>query len=352
MTNEPDDITKYDDLYAAIERFCIMTIDAADINTDETAAAYVCRHCRPDIKTSFLQWLNQDKDPAAAAAEIAELYLLKQIALIPCKDKRPVISYKDNPDKLITDRDRLHRWKDGTNGEPCTEYGFIPAMYNLVIIDLDRGSDHANQADGINNFKSVLTRLKLDAANPIFKDFPNNFPCYVKTPSGGLHVYFKCYNKLTGKTDAHKTNAQNIELKYNSKVTTAGSSTAKGKYLLFGTLDDIPEIPLNLLFEFYRAPEPETKPAKWKTGQTWQQFKKKTLYNKTLQEIEKETDQQAGRTSAHNWILVFAGKAARFAYPLQDTINYVFGHEIHIKRKDKADTRHEIQDAYNKYFKG
>jgi hypothetical protein len=55
----------------------------------------------------------------------------------------------------------------------------------FLAIDIDR---HPGKADGLETFYRLFPRETLPEE---LKDIPGSFPCYVLTPSGGYHLYFR-----------------------------------------------------------------------------------------------------------------------------------------------------------------
>lgn len=91
---------------------------------------------------------------------------------------------------------------------------------NIIVIDLDRNHGDGN-VDGIKNFKELVDNLQEqeDIANQIFNTFS------VRTPNGGLHLYFKYKEGL--KTGA---NAElGIDLRSDGGIIVAPGTTRKIK---------------------------------------------------------------------------------------------------------------------------
>ncbi|KRQ94455.1 DUF3987 domain-containing protein [Bradyrhizobium valentinum] len=87
-------------------------------------------------------------------------------------DKRPLV--KGWQEAATCNVDQINRWWDGAAALPAIPCG----QNNLVVIDCDR---HDGGADGVAAFKSlVVARGGLSPQVPL-----------VKTPNGGLHVYFR-----------------------------------------------------------------------------------------------------------------------------------------------------------------
>jgi Bifunctional DNA primase/polymerase, N-terminal len=86
-------------------------------------------------------------------------------------DKRPLV--KGWQEAATCNADQICTWWDGAAALPAIPCG----QNNLVVIDCDR---HDGGADGVAAFKSLVTA---------HGGLPSQVPL-VKTPNGGLHVYF------------------------------------------------------------------------------------------------------------------------------------------------------------------
>ena len=256
-----------------IERFAIMTENGA---TDEEALLYLLE--------AYPEYTDEIKATIAelppVKTEIKKRWLLnyidRKIPLIPSfydGDKtRPICALYDDNRQLIEEnfiktpeqfeeltagRGKLTSKKrtTWTNSEPITIFQFYPKLGDLVVLDLDSpqkltGEQHGAGTDGITAFKNLIARKfkKLDAdERAMFDDFPNNFPCFVKTPSGGLHLYFRFSTDAKLKKAIEGTN---IECKHRSLVTAAGSIRGNRRYRIFGSLKNIPLFPDAIFEEF------------------------------------------------------------------------------------------------------
>ena len=100
----------------------------------------------------------------------------------------------------------------------------------------------------------------------IIKDIENNFPCYVKTPSNGYHLYFKYKGPSIKGTNLFTS----IETKHGSPGLTApGSVNAEGiPYILHGDIEDAPPLFGLILAKIQKAnlQKQETKPEQQKAA--------------------------------------------------------------------------------------
>jgi hypothetical protein len=113
----------------------------------------------------------------------------------------------------------------------------IPSKSGFFCFDLDR---HEFAVDGVLNW---FVLLKKAYQNRIPKELYSieGLPCYIVTPSGGVHIYFRC----EGVVSFFKENLERgVEVKYTQWIN-AGEK-ASGEYRLFGHLKDAFPLPLRL----------------------------------------------------------------------------------------------------------
>jgi hypothetical protein len=163
--------------------------------------------------------------------------------------------------------------RDYTTGKdlysPITLFRFIPKDYGLVVIDIDRG--HSNGEDGVENFYKWLEEVGIYRPDlPSFLQDIKTYPCYVSTPSGGLHVYFtvkenntrNILDRLYSTKRLEKNIAgkeKGVEVFYSEPITAAGSAKYNGEYVLFGNISAAKEYPLILLRRTQRTEKTKTK---------------------------------------------------------------------------------------------
>lgn len=328
----------FSDFYELLERFSIMTIDGGQ--SDIEAMNYCREHTTPELAAELEARFIKQERPHQEATDILESYLQNNIALIPSKDKRPIIAYTKEPEKLITDLQRLADWKQGG----VTEYGFIPSRNNLLLLDLDRGDTHANKADGINNFMHLVQSAKLnEKLRGYFENFPENFPCYTQTPSGGIHLYFKASYitpELAKRLDYGKA-SENIELKYNTKATAAGSVYRGKEYILHGKIENAPKMTLDLL-DLLTKPKP--KPQK----RQYRNFERTdgTKWNDTPEGIiDKATELYSGLPN-HDFIYKTAVLFHNAGMEKATAERYILQTPQHLQRQNQADTQTAINSIY------
>ena len=316
------------------ERFSIMTIDGG--LSDNEAMDYCRKHTTPalaaELEAKFRPQQTVPKDTL-------EEYLQQKIALIPSKDKRPIIAYTKEPERMITDLNTLTAWKQ----KGVTEYGFIPSANNLLILDLDKGDQHANKADGIANFARLVQPAMLnDRLRGYLENFPANFPCYTQTPSGGIHLYFRASYitpELAKRLDYGKA-SENIELKYNTKATAAGSVINGKEYILQGQLKNAPKMTLDLL-DLLTKPKPQPTKRQYRhfesNGRKW---------NETPEGIiDKATELYRGLPN-HDFIYKTAVLFHNAGMDKATAERYIMQTPQHLERQNQADTQTAINSIY------
>lgn len=184
-------------------------------------------------------------------------------------------------------------------------FKFISADNGLFCLDID-----AKEGKG-NGLNELLKVFNPDTLPDELRDIENFFPCYVKTPNNGYHLYFK-YN---GAPIKNTVLFPCIEAKHGSPGLTAAGSYKEGKpYILYGELDNAPPL-FGLILEKIKKQgliQQETKeqPQKRKIGKV----RKPTLPVKNDFNNSKITlDTLAAETSGgnHDRQVQFAGKVCR-----------------------------------------
>ena len=211
-------------------------------------------------------------------------YCEQGIALLPCiqdGSRYKPITKKENWTRTATaDIKKLNEYIQGgkhwtgtgaDNNGAARLFRFIPKDYSYVVIDIDRG--HNSGDDGENNFYKWLENA--DIHRPQLPSYLQNFtrlPCFVTTPSGGLHLYFKATEPTTRSTletldtekQLNKNLTDSVELFYSEPITAAGSEKENGKYVLYGDITAALELP-PILLRRIKKPEKimETKAPQW-----------------------------------------------------------------------------------------
>jgi len=134
--------------------------------------------------------------------------------------------------------------KSGDN-DPCAytnDSNTIAALWNegqrrfkafirgrFLAIDIDR---KPGKPDGLEIFYRLFPRNTLPAE---LQKLPDSFPCYVQTPTGGFHLYFR----YEGLELILRELAPGVEVK-EWQITCPGSRRENGEYVLHGELNNAP----------------------------------------------------------------------------------------------------------------
>jgi len=117
--------------------------------------------------------------------------------------------------------------------EGIENFKFIPADNGLLCIDIDAKEGKEN------GIKELLRVFDQDTLPIELKDIERNFPCYVKTPNNGYHLYFK----YAGQPVKNTALFNGIETKHGSPGLTSAGSVKDGKpYILYGAIEDAPPL--------------------------------------------------------------------------------------------------------------
>lgn len=265
-----------------IERFAIMTEDGGQ--SDEEALLYLLQ-VFPEHEAE-IRSIVAEIPPKKTKINKRQLtdYITNKIPLVPSiyedGKTRPICSLYDDAKKpieenfiktteffeeLVAGHGKLTSKKrtTWTNSTPITIFQFYPKLGDLVVLDLDSpkkitGEQHGQGVDGVSAFKDLIARKKgklTPTQKAMYEDFPENFPCYTKTPSGGLHLYFRFFVDCKLRKSIEGTN---IECKHRSLVTAAGSIRGNRHYQMFGRLKNAPFFP-DPIFEEFLIEESENK---------------------------------------------------------------------------------------------
>lgn len=125
------------------------------------------------------------------------------------------------------------------------KYGTYVKDNNHVLIDLDR--NHKDGADGVKSFYDYCHKENIYI--PPWEEIT-----HVKTPSGGLHLYFRYTGKKVFKSKAF---LPGVDIKYKG-IGYIGSKK-NGSYRLYGDMGNTPILPVQLV-ERIEAHPPEDRP--------------------------------------------------------------------------------------------
>ena len=289
-------------------------------------------------------------------------YLDNGVSLIPLK-----IWYKDGVRKVTPLTAILNEAGDGyAPGAALENYGafydyimthpditmmgLYPKFANMVVLDLDNAPTHANKANGLENFVDVVSRANLASKwSMMFADFPHNFPCYTVTPSGGIHLYFKAdYIPATWNKETVKTNSKNIEIKYNTQVTAAGSIRDDGVYYMVGRLQDAPAMTTDLLDLFTKPAQEPFKPK----AQKWQTYtppqESKSNWEQSPESVIAKCLEKYGDLKGNDFAYKSAILFKKSGFDQDTAIQYITDTYIHQERRDKRDTITAIKGIYRR----
>jgi hypothetical protein len=134
---------------------------------------------------------------------------------------------KDNdPSAYTADLEKIASlWNEGQRRFKA----FINGRFLAVDIDRKPG-----KADGLETFYKLFPRETLPAE---LQELPGSFPCYVQTPSGGFHLYFR----YEGQELKLRELALGVEIK-EWQITCPGSRRENGDYVLHGELSNAPPL--------------------------------------------------------------------------------------------------------------
>jgi hypothetical protein len=227
-----------------------------------------------------------------------KIYLDRKIKLIGRYESGAAIATGEDYQKAFaSDMDTIKALMSGdgdtqgrAKGTQIQRFDFRPADYGFLCLDIDV----KDGKDGLRDFYTLLEswgkpRDKLPAA---LREIPESFPCYVATPSGGVHLYFKYRGPDTGKL-LSKT-YESIEVKYGARtITIPGSRKPGGEYVLHGSLEKTPE-----LYGFIadNLPRPEKEPKRYipmkKEPRQWD-----TTWDKICEFTDRDNKAGAGRNN-------------------------------------------------------
>jgi hypothetical protein len=210
-------------------------------------------------------------------------------------------------------------------GTPINRFYFIPQDAGLLCIDIDRKE---GKKDGLKELYKLFPKDTLPRG---LQDIERFFPCYVSTPSGGYHLYFRYNRETIRKCDL----CPEVEIKHGRPgLTAAGSRKENGEYVLHGDIADAPPlygIILDRILEIQSKKINKTESygaygAKQERAVADKQLQipsrtEKPKYQVTLDTLAREAaDNYSGN---HDRQVSFAGKACRCKFTSSQTIAYV-----------------------------
>ena len=158
--------------------------------------------------------------------------------------------YQDEPSAykgaFVTDPEEITALMEGrgdkagrAKGQRVERFNYEPGRAGFVCLDLDRG--HGSGEDGVKAFLDLLKK----PGKPLpsyFADLDGgSFPCYVTTPSGGLHLYFRFKGARTFRRRVLTKGAESFH--FGGMLTAPGSQKNGVPYVLHGSLSKAPPLP-------------------------------------------------------------------------------------------------------------
>jgi hypothetical protein len=222
---------------------------------------------------------------------------------------RPVYKWAGENQKNFTgDTEKLHEW----SGAGFRRFMYLPGSAGYIGFDIDVG--HADGRDGLAGFYNIIEALagkKPDRLPRFLRDLPHNFPCYIETPSGGLHLLFRYAGQCKKAEIVYGEGKENkIEIKYLNSCLSLGEKQ-NGPYTLVGDPLDAPALPP--FFAGLVNPKPVPPPS----VPAYRRRNGKPGLEQILQKLLPET---AGHNDAQKR---FAFRAAYFDYGLEETMSFV-----------------------------
>ncbi|MDR0587281.1 MAG: bifunctional DNA primase/polymerase [Treponema sp.] len=222
------------------------------------------------------------------------------------REGRPAVKWTGEHRKNFTpDPERLRAW----SGAGFKRFMYLPGLCGYIGLDIDVG--HADGKDGLQGFYRVMETLAGKPAERLpsyLRDLPRNFPCYTRTPRGGLHLLFRYCGPCKA---ANLTAGEcNIEIKYQNSGLSLGEK-AEVAYTLCGDPIDAPDLPLFLAELINPQPKPAPQPERFRR-------------NSGKPDLQKIADKVIETGSGHNdYQKKFAWRMAYFGYSLEETLEFV-----------------------------
>ena len=184
----------------------------------------------------------------------------------------------------------------------------------FLAVDIDR---KPGKADGLETFYRLFPRETLPAE---LQELPGSFPCYVQTPSGGFHLYFR----YEGPELKLRELVPGVEIK-EWQITCPGSRRKNGDYVLHGKLSNAPPL-YGLLIDAIREArqrkerekEERSKPRTRATADRPVRYEKPRI---TLDDLAQEA--VTAYTGHHDRQVSFSGRACRCKFSGAETLSYV-----------------------------
>jgi hypothetical protein len=194
-------------------------------------------------------------------------------------------------------------------GTRIERFYFIPKEAGFLCLDIDRKQ---GKTDGLQELYKVFPK---DTLPRTLQDIERFFPCYVSTPSGGYHLYFKYSGPDIRITEL----CPGVEIKYGRPGITAPGSMKDGKpYIMYGNLESSHSLYGILInrIDYLQNQKRERAAADKPMPSRARRYTRITL--DTL--ADEARDAYAGH---HDRQVSFAGRASRCKFPYSETLYYV-----------------------------
>jgi hypothetical protein len=239
----------------------------------------------------------------------AVLFLAERgFKFIPWDDKegRPAMKWSgDNRNSFAAGPEKPRVW----SGAGYKRFMYLPGMAGFIGLDIDLG--HVDGRDGLQGFYRAMEILAGKPAERLpscLRCLPRNFPCYTRTPRGGLHLLFR----YSGACKAANLNAgeYGVEVKYLNSCLSLGEK-AEGVYVLYGDPLDAPELP-PFLVELIN-PQPKVQPR----AMACKQYGGKPGLEKIMDKVLTSGGGHNARQKDFAW------RCAYFGYGFGETLEFV-----------------------------
>jgi hypothetical protein len=199
-------------------------------------------------------------------------------------------------------------------GTQIERFYFIPKEAGFLCLDIDR---KPGKTDGLEELYKVWPKDKLPRT---LQDIERFFPCYVSTPSGGYHLYFKYSGQDIRITEL----CPGVEIKYGRPGLTAAGSMKDGKpYIMYGNLESSHSfygILINRIDYLQNQKQERAAVDKPMPSRAWQH----TWEPKQRITLDILADEaRAAYAGHHDRQVSFAGRASRCKFPYSETLYYV-----------------------------
>lgn len=272
---------------------------------------------------------NLQKDPPKtqdfSELEILKQYIYHKIHLIPTRPTSDGGFYQLKSKKIneIIKIKNVQLLEEFYNSG-VRRFVFIPKNHNLLVIDID----NKNGINGTENWKKWLNSVK--------RDFKNH-SCYVQSPNGGFHLYFRI-PKINETKIAKTEIMQGVEIKYTHNITCGGSQKDGKPYILRGNLGKIPLIPLNFLDKIFEEKKIKTTSTNSKTYNT----------HRNPEKFIEFTRKNYPNDTPHNFILHCAVRLKKENFTLQESLEAIEQTPEHQNREKPHDTTTCVKSVFKK----